>query len=177
MKRVWLYERRYTDSKGVKFGIVYLDSKFERPPLYLDGPYEKYKTPAVTLLVGKMYRLTLSYDARQSDNFQIEWLVQELGQKKLGEVSIKNKWAGVGLHKMPPEFREAFDNAFKLASSTSQHPKPWNLGQPTRLTSLEFDKPKRGKLSTKKGKSASGKKPVAVNKASVAAAFQFKSAT
>ena len=81
MKRVWLYERQYTDSKGVKFGIVYLDSKFERPPLYLDGPYKEYKTPAVTLLVGKMYRLILSYDARQSDNFQIEWLVQELRQK------------------------------------------------------------------------------------------------
>jgi hypothetical protein len=175
MKKVWMCEKQYTDRYGVKFGIVYLNSKLEKPLLYLDGPYEQYGTPAITLLSGKMYRLTLAYDSRQSENFQVEWLVQELRQKERGRVEVKNTQAGVGWKKMPPEFEESFRNAFKLATSTGKYPKPWNLGQPTRLEPLFKSKPKRGKLTTiRGGESKKKKEPWKIDKSGLAKQFGFK---
>ena len=177
MKRVWLYERRSTDRSGKRFGIVYLNNKFEKPDLYLDGPHQNYKTPAITLLAGKMYRFTLSYDVRQSDKWQIEWLAQELKQSKRGEVKIKNVGCGIGIDSAPEQYRQALLNALKLAQSTGKHPVPHNLGQPTRLVPLELGKPKRGKLKTTSKSRKKRKEPWKINKSGKAAQFGFKLAS
>ena len=170
MKKVWLYERRHTDRHGKKFGIVYLDSEFKKPALYLDAPYERYKTPAVTLLSGTMYRLTVSFDHRQHGKWQYEWLLQELRQRKRGEVRVKNIRSGIGLDSVPENLQESAKNAVRLAQHTDKWNKPYNLGQPTRLTPPNIDnKPKRKKTST-----TSKKKPQVVNKSAIAKKFGFK---
>ena len=172
MKKVWLYERQRTDKQtGKKYGIVYLTSKFEKPLLYLDAP-ARHETPAVTLLVGKIYRITLMYDARQSERWQIEWLVQELQQKKLGEVKIKSYACGIGIERAPAEFQDSLRNALRLAQYNERFMKPFNLGQTTKLAPLVGEKPKRKKSSAKKKES-----PVSVKKSGFAKKFGFKTAT